>query len=144
MGKKLFTLLSTCFPENNKLHKIINKNTIKLSYSCKSKIKQNIVKKILNCEKVNIYRRANKTMQQEKQDSMPIPKQIPPSYSPTDQHKETRQILRKSSKHDTTSTYLASDSNTNHHPHPKVNTFGNLTLCGSKHYLNKNGKPLCH
>ena len=34
MGKKFFTLLSACFPANNKLYKIINKNTIKLSYSC--------------------------------------------------------------------------------------------------------------
>ena len=93
MGKNFFTLLSTCFPENNKLHKIINKNTIKLNYSCKSKIKQNIVKKILNCEKVN--RRANKTMQQEKQDSMPIPKQIPPSYSPTDNTKKQDRYLER-------------------------------------------------
>ena len=39
---KFFALLSACFPANNKLYKIINKNTIKLSYSCMSNIKQSI------------------------------------------------------------------------------------------------------
>ena len=43
IGNKLFTLLSACFPANNKLYKIINKNTTKLSYSCMSNIKQSIV-----------------------------------------------------------------------------------------------------
>ena len=54
-GKKFFTLLSACFPANNKLHKIINKNTIKLSYSCMSNIKQSIAnrnKAILSKEKI--------------------------------------------------------------------------------------------
>ena len=55
IGKKFFTLLSACFPANNKLHKIINKNTIKLSYSCMSNIKQSIAnhnKAILSKEKI--------------------------------------------------------------------------------------------
>ena len=55
IGKKLFTLLSSCFPANNKLFKIINKNTIKLSYSCISNIKQSIAnhkKAILSKEKI--------------------------------------------------------------------------------------------
>ena len=30
--KKFLTILCACFPANNKLYKIINKNTIKLSY----------------------------------------------------------------------------------------------------------------
>ncbi|GFR76768.1 hypothetical protein ElyMa_000491000 [Elysia marginata] len=34
IGKKFFDLLNSCFPPNHKLHKIINKNTVKLSYSC--------------------------------------------------------------------------------------------------------------
>ena len=56
IGKKFFTLLSTCFPANNKLYKIINKNTIKLSYSCVSNIKQSIAnhnKTILSKKKIN-------------------------------------------------------------------------------------------
>ena len=54
IGKKFFTLLSACFPANNKLYKIINKNTTKLSYSCMSNIKQSIAnhnKAILSKEK---------------------------------------------------------------------------------------------
>ena len=31
-----------CFPPNNKLHKIINKNTVKLSYSCMNNVQQMI------------------------------------------------------------------------------------------------------
>ena len=53
--KKFFTLLGACFPANNKLHKIINKNTIKLSYSCMGNIKQSIAnhnKAILSKEKI--------------------------------------------------------------------------------------------
>ena len=53
--KKYFILLSACFPVNNKLLKIINKNTIKLSYSCMSNIKQSIAnhnKAILSKEKI--------------------------------------------------------------------------------------------
>ena len=55
IGKNLFTLLSACFPANNKLYKIINKNTIKLSYSYMSNIKQSISnhnKAILSKEKI--------------------------------------------------------------------------------------------
>ena len=40
VGNKFFTLLSSCFPPNNKLHKIINKNTVKLSYSCMNNVQQ--------------------------------------------------------------------------------------------------------
>ena len=53
--KKLLTLLSACFPANNKLYKIINKNTIKLSYNCMSNTKQRIAnhnKAILGKEKI--------------------------------------------------------------------------------------------
>ena len=55
IGKKLFTLLSACFPANNKLSKILNKNTIQLSYSCMSNIKQRIAnhnKAILSKENI--------------------------------------------------------------------------------------------
>ncbi|GFR92820.1 hypothetical protein ElyMa_000876700 [Elysia marginata] len=51
IGKKFFDLLNSCFPPNHKLHKIINKNTIKLSYSCTPNIKQIISshnKRIIN------------------------------------------------------------------------------------------------
>ena len=40
IGKMFFGLLHTCFPTNNKLHKILNKNTVKLSYSCMQNMKQ--------------------------------------------------------------------------------------------------------
>ena len=42
IGKNFFSLLNECFPKNSKLHKIINKNTIKLSYSCMANMKQKI------------------------------------------------------------------------------------------------------
>lgn len=34
MGKEFFQLLDRCFPEGNILHKIFNRNTVKMSYSC--------------------------------------------------------------------------------------------------------------
>ena len=34
IGKKFFHLLEKCFPPANKLHRLLNRNTIKLSYSC--------------------------------------------------------------------------------------------------------------
>ena len=40
IGKMFFGLLHKCFPTNNKLHKILNKNTVKLSYSCIQNMKQ--------------------------------------------------------------------------------------------------------
>ena len=42
IGKNFFSLLNECFPKTSKLHKIINKNTIKLSYSCMANMKQKI------------------------------------------------------------------------------------------------------
>ena len=39
-GNNFFTILSSCFPPNNKLHKIINKNTVKISYSCMNNVQQ--------------------------------------------------------------------------------------------------------
>ena len=40
IGKMFFGLLHMCFPTKNKLHKILNKNTVKLSYSCMQNMKQ--------------------------------------------------------------------------------------------------------
>lgn len=34
IGKKFLSLITKCFPTNNKLHPIVNRNNIKLSYSC--------------------------------------------------------------------------------------------------------------
>ena len=42
IGKNFFSLLNEYFPKTSKLHKIINKNTIKLSYSCMANMKQKI------------------------------------------------------------------------------------------------------
>ena len=38
LGAKFFKILQTCFPPSNPLHKIFNRNTVKLSYSCMSSI----------------------------------------------------------------------------------------------------------
>jgi hypothetical protein len=42
IGKKFFQLLNKCFPNSHPLYKIINRNTIKLSYSCMPNVKQRI------------------------------------------------------------------------------------------------------
>ena len=34
VGKQFFKIVNKHFPENNTLHKIFNKNTLKISYSC--------------------------------------------------------------------------------------------------------------
>ncbi|GFS01943.1 hypothetical protein ElyMa_001111100 [Elysia marginata] len=51
IGTNFLHLLNSCFPPNHKLHKVINKNTVKLSYSCTPNIKQIISshnKRIIN------------------------------------------------------------------------------------------------
>ena len=40
VGNKFCTFLSSCSPPNNKLHKINNKNTVKLSYWCMNNVQQ--------------------------------------------------------------------------------------------------------
>ena len=42
IGREFFNLLDKCFPPKNKLHKLLNRNTVKLSYSCMPNIKQRI------------------------------------------------------------------------------------------------------
>ena len=42
IGKKFLTLVDKCFPHKNPLRKIFNRNTVKVSYSCTSNIKQAI------------------------------------------------------------------------------------------------------
>ena len=42
IGKKLLILVDKCFPHKNPLRKIFNRNTVKISYSCTSNIKQAI------------------------------------------------------------------------------------------------------
>lgn len=34
IGKEFLNIIDKCFPTNNKLHKIFNRNTVKISYSC--------------------------------------------------------------------------------------------------------------
>ena len=51
IGKTFLSLLDKCFPKNNKLSKIINRNTVKVSYSTLPNVNQTISnhnKKILN------------------------------------------------------------------------------------------------
>ena len=57
VGQKFFQLIEKHFPASNKLHKIFNRNTLKVSYSCMENMK-NVVNKhntrILNRNKENI------------------------------------------------------------------------------------------
>ena len=40
IGKKFFRLLDKCFPPGHQFHQLLNRNTIKLSYSCMPNVKQ--------------------------------------------------------------------------------------------------------
>ena len=40
ISKQFLNLIDTCFPPTNKLHKILNRNTVKLSYRCMPNVKQ--------------------------------------------------------------------------------------------------------
>ena len=42
VGKQFLDLVDKCFPEDNKLHKLINRKTVKISYSCMNNMKQEI------------------------------------------------------------------------------------------------------
>ena len=44
IGRKFFNLLDRCFPPGHQLHKLINRNTVKLSYSCMPNMKNIITK----------------------------------------------------------------------------------------------------
>ena len=101
IGKIFFTLLSACFPANNKLQKIINKNTIKLSCSCMSSIKTKYRQpKQSNPKQREDQGGANKAMQLQKQDIVFTARQLSPKRSRlpdhrhTDQHNEGRHLYR--------------------------------------------------
>ena len=42
IGKEFFKILDKNFPKDHPLHKIINRNTVKLGYSCMPNLQQNI------------------------------------------------------------------------------------------------------
>ena len=42
VGRRFLSLIEQCFPPENSLHKIFNRNTLKLSYSCMPNMKQKI------------------------------------------------------------------------------------------------------
>ena len=69
IGKRFFALLDKHFPKDNKLHKIFNRNTVKLSYSCTD----NMAKIISNHNK-NIQR---KDREQHRQCNCRIPINCP-------------------------------------------------------------------
>ena len=48
IGKKFLKLVDKCFTPDHKLHKLINRNTVKVSYSCMPNMKQVIAKH--NCK----------------------------------------------------------------------------------------------
>ena len=54
IGKKFLTIIKECFPASNPLHKIINKNTVKISYKCMPNMK-----KIISRHNSTVEREAN-------------------------------------------------------------------------------------
>ena len=134
-GKKFFSLLSMCFPPENQLYKTINKNTIKLSYTCMNDTHQIIAshnKTVLSNKK---------KVKQSKQDraiveinTMPTSRQMPSkrcyisSNYHAEVHRETRYIIlesqRTSSKPYIINIYPASSLNIDHQLQPSVNTSG--------------------
>ena len=40
IGKQFLNLLDNCFPPSHQLHKLLNRNTVKISYSCTPNVKQ--------------------------------------------------------------------------------------------------------
>ena len=42
IGRRFFQLLDKCFPPGHQLHKLLNRNTVKLSYSCMPNVKETI------------------------------------------------------------------------------------------------------
>ena len=68
LGKQFISLIDKHFPKDHKFHKIFNRNTIKLSYSCMPNMKTIITnhnKKIMNCETTNTNE-VNKTNNEKK------------------------------------------------------------------------------
>ena len=61
IGKKFLNLVDNCFPPENQLHKLLNRNTVKVSYSCMPNMKQ-----IISNQNRSITRR-NKPKKQHKQ-----------------------------------------------------------------------------
>ena len=56
VGKEFLTLIDKCFPKSSKLHKLINRNNVKLSYSCMQNVQQIITshnKAVLNKTNTN-------------------------------------------------------------------------------------------
>ena len=59
IGKKFLGIIDKCFPQNHPLHKICNRNTIKLSYSCMPNVQ-------------SIIQNSNKMKQNENNESQPM------------------------------------------------------------------------
>ena len=62
IGKQFLTLIDKCFPPNHPLHKILNRNTVKISYSCMPNTKQIISahnKSVLNKQETNEQKLCN-------------------------------------------------------------------------------------
>ena len=59
IGAHFLKLISKHFPEGNKLHKIFNKNTLKVSYSCMRNIQQ-----IIKSHNTDVMKRANQEPKQ--------------------------------------------------------------------------------
>ena len=100
---KFFTLLSSCFPPNNKLHEIVNKNTLKLSYWCMNNVQQ-----IINSHNKNntnqCSKRQQQTLQLQRKKLLPPQGQVPskrscvPSHRRTKTHQPERHIYRNNRK----------------------------------------------
>ena len=61
LGRKFFNLLDRCFPPGHKLHKLLNRNTVKLSYCCMPNVKQ-----IITAHNRSILRKAEPRKPDEK------------------------------------------------------------------------------
>ena len=76
IGKKFFKILHKNFPPGHELHKILNKNTIKLSYSCMQNV-QRIIKsinqKVLSSE--DVKKTPEKTCNCRKKEDCPLQNQ---------------------------------------------------------------------
>ena len=63
VGKEFFKIIDQCFPPSNKLHKVFNRNTVKLSYGCMQKRSGNNRRRKQNKAKFPQHPKERKKMQ---------------------------------------------------------------------------------
>ena len=75
LGKQFLQLIDRHFPKGHKLHKIINRNTVKISYSCTKKYQINHFGPQHQSPLEKQY--SSKNMQLQEPHNMPSPRQLP-------------------------------------------------------------------